>query len=100
MIRTLSLATALILTASASSAQDCAAVTVEDAFDLDAAAITSLYTCLQEKMATGYASQGDETGINYRNWAVTATAPGIAGTGARVTAPFSPKRSRQASIMP
>lgn len=79
MIRTFTVIAALILAAGTSSAQDCANVTVEDAFDLDEAAVASLYACLQEKMATGYASQGDKTGANYRNWAVTATAPGIAG---------------------
>jgi len=79
MIRTFALATVLTLAAGASSAQDCTAVSVEDAFDLDQAAITALYDCLQEKMATGYAQEGDETGRKYRDWAVTATGPGVAG---------------------
>lgn len=80
MIRTFAFATALTLAAGASSAQDCTAITVEDAFDLDEPAITALYDCLEEKMATGYAKEGDKTGSTYRDWAVTATGPGVAGT--------------------
>ena len=79
MFRTFTFVAALTLAAGASSAQDCTAVTVEDAFDLDEAAIAAIYDCLQDKMATGYAQQGDEIGTAYRDWAVTATGPGVAG---------------------
>ena len=41
------------MAAGTASAQDCTAVTVEDAFDLDEAAINVLYECLGDKMATG-----------------------------------------------
>ena len=80
MIRKLAIAATLsVVAASAANAQDCTTVTVEDAFDLDEAQINVLYDCLQEKMATGYAKEGDEVGSNYRNWAATATGPGVAG---------------------
>lgn len=65
--------------ATAGHAQDCKAVTVEDAFDLDEAAIAALYECLKDDMAAGYAKQDDPIGKNYRNWIVTATAPAVQG---------------------
>ena len=65
MIRKLATAASFTVAASAASAE-CNAVTVEDAFDLDEAAINVLYDCLKEKMATGYAKEGDEIGTNYR----------------------------------
>ncbi|MEP1929826.1 MAG: cytochrome P460 family protein, partial [Roseibium sp.] len=65
--------------ATAGHAQDCKAVTVEDAFDLDEAAINALYDCLKDEMAEGYAKQGDPIGKNYRNWIVTATRPAVQG---------------------
>ena len=74
------LAAIVACTASAAAAQDdCAAVTVEDAFDLDEAAVNVLYDCLKDKMATGYAKGGHEVGSDYRNWAVTSTRPAVAG---------------------
>ncbi len=79
MIRKFALAAALTVAAGAASAQDCTAITVEDAFDLDEAQINVLYDCLQEKMATGYAKEGDEIGANYRSWAPTASRPAVAG---------------------
>ena len=79
MIRKLAIAAVLSTAASTASAADCNAVTVEDAFDLDEAAINVLYDCLKDKMATGYAKEGDEIGSNYRNWAATATRPAVAG---------------------
>ena len=81
MIRKLAIAATLsVAAATAAQAQDCTAVTVEDAFDLDAAQINVLYECLKEKMATGYAREGDEIGSDYRNWTPTASRPGVAGT--------------------
>ncbi|WP_299153247.1 cytochrome P460 family protein [uncultured Tateyamaria sp.] len=79
MIRKFAMAAALTLTAGAASAQDCTAITVEDAFDLTEAQIDGLYECLQEKMATGYAKEGDEIATNYRSWAATASRPAVAG---------------------
>ncbi len=71
-------AAAFAMTASMAAA-DCADVTVEDAFDLDETAINALYDCLGDKMAEGYAKQGDEIGSNFRNWTITATRPAVAG---------------------
>lgn len=50
-----------------------------DPFDLDEAGVVALYDCLKDKMATGYAKLGDETGTNFRSWAVTSTRPAVAG---------------------
>jgi len=65
--------------ATAGYAQDCKAVTVEDAFDLDEAAIVALYDCLKDAMAEGYAKEGDPIGRNYRNWTVSSTRPAVQG---------------------
>ncbi len=75
---TATFAAALTLSAGIAAA-DCAAVTVEDAFDLDESAINALYDCLGDKMAEGYAKGGDEIGSNFRSWAVTSTRPAVAG---------------------
>ncbi|MEL6885196.1 MAG: cytochrome P460 family protein [Pseudomonadota bacterium] len=80
MIRTLSFAAAVgMAAATAAQAQDCAAVTVEDPFDLDEAAINVLYDCLKQDMAAGYAKAGDSVGADYRTWTVTSTRPAVAG---------------------
>lgn len=79
MIRNWACAAAVTVAATAASAQDCTAVTVEDAFDLTEDQITALYSCLQEKMATGYAKAGDKIGSTYRTWAATASRPAVAG---------------------
>jgi hypothetical protein len=50
-----------------------------DPFELDEAGVVALYDCLKEKMATGYAKGGDETGTNFRSWTVTSTRPAVAG---------------------
>lgn len=60
-------------------AQDCKAVSVEDAFDLDEAAIVALYDCLKDAMAKSYAKEGDPIGKNYRNWILTSTRPAVQG---------------------
>ncbi|MEH6648376.1 hypothetical protein [Sulfitobacter sp.] len=57
--------------ATAGYAQDCNTVTVEDAFDLDEAAVVALYDCLKDAMAEGYAKKGDLVGKNYRSWTVS-----------------------------
>ncbi|MEX0312325.1 MAG: cytochrome P460 family protein [Tateyamaria sp.] len=79
MLRKMTYAAVLVLAAGSASAEDCAAITVEDAFDLTEDQIGVLYDCLQEKMATGYAKEGDEVGANYRTWTATATRPAVAG---------------------
>ncbi|MEO0658723.1 MAG: cytochrome P460 family protein [Pseudomonadota bacterium] len=81
---------ALALGTSAALAQDCAAVTVEDQFDLDEGAIAVLYECLEAKMATGYAKEGHEVGGAYRGWTVTSTRPAVAGPhGSRLLQTFA-----------
>jgi len=52
---------------------------VEDAFDLEAAEINEIYTCLKDKMLEGYTKGGDEVAAVYRDWAPTATRPAVAG---------------------
>ncbi|GGX49478.1 hypothetical protein GCM10007385_17130 [Tateyamaria omphalii] len=79
MLRKLTYAAVFAITAGAASAEECTAITVEDAFDLTEDQIGVLYNCLQEKMATGYAKEGDEIGSNYRNWAPTASRAAVAG---------------------
>ena len=70
---------AMLFAGSTAMAQDCKTVTVEDAFDLDEAAVVALYDCLKDAMAEGYAKAGDPVGRNFRNWTVTATRPGVQG---------------------
>lgn len=60
-------------------AQDCKSVSVEDAFDLDEAAVVALYDCLKDEMAASYAKSDDPTGQNYRTWSVTSTRPAVQG---------------------
>ncbi|WP_297771060.1 cytochrome P460 family protein [uncultured Roseovarius sp.] len=62
----------------AAFAADCK-VDVEDPFDLDAAAIEEIYSCLKDEMAEKYAQGGDEVASNYRDWTVTSTRPAVAG---------------------
>lgn len=69
----------LALTASLAFADDCAAIAVEDAFDLDESAIIALYDCLGDKMAEGYAKEGDAVGSAFRGWTPTATRPAVQG---------------------
>jgi hypothetical protein len=71
-------ATASALMATTAHAADCA-VDVEDPFDLEAAQIDEIYSCLKDAMAEGYAKQGDEIGSSFRTWAATATRPAVAG---------------------
>jgi len=55
------------------------AVDVTDPFELDAAAIDEIYTCLKDEMAEKYAKEGDEVAAAYRDWTVTSTRPAVAG---------------------
>ncbi|WP_317057237.1 cytochrome P460 family protein [Roseovarius rhodophyticola] len=85
MIRKLAIAAAFMSFAGAASAEDCAAITVEDSFDLTDDHVTALYECLGAQMAEGYASQGDAIAAEYRNWTPTQTLGAVAGAhGKRV----------------
>ncbi|SEM87545.1 Cytochrome P460 [Roseovarius tolerans] len=55
------------------------AVDVTDPFELDAAAIDEIYTCLKDEMAEKYAKEGDEVAAAYRDWTVSSTRPAVAG---------------------
>jgi hypothetical protein len=66
------------LLASSAYATECP-VDVTDPFELDEAAVVALYDCMKDKMAKGYAKEGDEVGSNYRNWTVTSTRPAVTG---------------------
>jgi hypothetical protein len=80
----------LALTATTAFAEDCATLTVEDRFDLEGEDIVALYDCLADKLAAGYAKEGDAVGANYRSWAPTATRPAIQGShGTRILNTFA-----------
>lgn len=55
------------------------AVDVTDPFELDAAAIDEIYSCLKDEMAEKYAKEGDEVAAAYRDWTVSSTRPAVAG---------------------
>ena len=78
-LTTLTLAAGMALAGGAAFADDCANVGVETAWDLEEAQVVALYDCLKDKMATGYAKEGDAVGSEYRSWAVTSTRPAVAG---------------------
>lgn len=78
---TLTTASFALMLAATASAADCP-IAVESAFDLEEAEVVALYDCLKEKMAEGYASQGDAVGSTFRSWAVTAHRPAVAGAHA------------------
>lgn len=67
-----------IMGAETAHAADCP-IDVESAFDLEEDQVLALYDCIKDKMAEGYAKQGDEIATNYRSWAITATRPAVAG---------------------
>lgn len=71
-------ATCFAVLGGSASAADCA-YNAESPFDLEQSEVNALYDCVKEKMAEGYAKQGDEIGSVYRTWAVTATAPAVQG---------------------
>lgn len=80
----------LALSATSAYAADCAVITVEDQFDLEANEIVALYECLSDKLAAGYAKAGDEIGSNYRSWAPTSTRAAIQGAhGNRILNTFA-----------
>ena len=83
-------ASGLALTATTALAEDCAVITVEDQFDLEADEIVALYDCLADKLAEGYGKAGDKVGANYRSWAPTSTRPAIQGAhGNRILNTFA-----------
>ncbi|MEM6310933.1 MAG: cytochrome P460 family protein [Pseudomonadota bacterium] len=63
----------------AAAADECTSLDIEDFFDLEEDAVVTLYDCLKDKMATGYAKEGDATGAAFRDWAATSTRPAVAG---------------------
>lgn len=69
---------ASLITAPMAHASDCP-VDVEDPFDLDEAAINSIYDCIKDKMVEGYTKEGDEVAAAYRSWTVSGTRPAVAG---------------------
>lgn len=80
----------LALTATSALAEDCAVITVEDQFELEADEIVALYDCLADKLAEGYGKADGEVGTNYRSWAPTSTRPAIQGThGNRILNTFA-----------
>jgi len=73
----------------AAFAQDCTTA-ITDPFDLEEAEVLSLYACIKDKMAEGYAKGGDEIGASYRNWTVSSTRPAVAGAhGERLLQTFA-----------
>lgn len=67
-----------LFTGGAALAETCPVSTTEP-FDLEADEIVSIYACMKDKLTEGYTKQGNKIAENYRNWAVTATRPGVAG---------------------
>lgn len=78
-LKTLTIAAGLALAGTAAFAQDCTQIGVESAWDLDETQVVALYACLEARMATGYAQEGDPVAGAYRGWTVTATRPAVAG---------------------
>ena len=77
MIATATLLAGLMMGQSA-FAETCK-VDVADPFELDEAAINTLYACIKDKMVEGYAREGNEVASDYRNWTVSSTRPAVAG---------------------
>ncbi len=71
-------AATLALFATSATAEDCT-TDKTDPFDLDETEIVALYDCIKDKMAEGYAKQGDEVAVAFRGWTVTSTRPAVAG---------------------
>lgn len=69
---------ATLMTGQTAQAAECK-VDVSDTWDLTEDAIVSLYDCIENDMAQGYASKGNETAAAYRGWTVTSTRPAVAG---------------------
>lgn len=52
---------------------------VEDAFDLDGAAIDEIYACIKDQMLEGYTKGENEVAAVFRDWAPTQVRPAVAG---------------------
>ncbi len=59
-------------------AADCA-TDVEDAFDLEGAAMDEIYACIKDKLIEGYQKGDNEVAAVYRDWAPTQIRPAVAG---------------------
>jgi len=66
------------LSASGAHAQDCMSEE-KDPFEIDAAGVTALYDCIKGALVEGYSAGDNEVAAVYRDWAATATRPGVAG---------------------
>lgn len=64
--------------ATPAAAQDCTNTT-EDPYDIDAAGVDALYSCIEAKMLEGYTKADDPIAAVYRNWTVTGTRPAVPG---------------------
>ncbi len=72
------LAAAMLLSTTSAHAEDCIAPSA-DPFDLEEADVVTLYECMEAKMLAGYTKGEDPVAAVYREWAVTATRPAVAG---------------------
>lgn len=77
----MTLAALAMFPAGGAFAQDeCTAYSAEDPYDLTEDQLAGFYDCLSDKMAEGYAAEGDEIGSVYREWTSAQTRLGIAPT--------------------
>ncbi|SOH92824.1 Cytochrome P460 [Monaibacterium marinum] len=79
MKKTLALTTILVGLAGAASAQDCSIDAGQDPWDLTSDEVSAVYDCVEAELAAGYAAGDNPVAAEYRDWAVTATLPGLAG---------------------
>jgi len=80
MITAAAAAGIFISASTAAQAQDCAFDPEVDFFDYEQVDLDRLYDCVKDRLAEGYAAEGDEVAVAYRDWGVTAT--GAAAPGA------------------
>ncbi len=66
------------MSASGAYAQDCTS-TETDPFEIDGAGVTALYDCIKDALVEGYSAGDNPIASVYRDWAATATRPGVAG---------------------
>ncbi len=74
----LPLAIAFALFGTAATAQDCS-IGDADPWELTAEQVNEVYSCLEDALAAGYAAGDNAVAAEYREWAATATRPGLAG---------------------
>jgi cytochrome P460 len=70
---------AVLFTSNTAIAQEACPVSVLEPFDLTESDINSIYDCMKDRLTAAYTKEGNKIGENYRNWAVTATRPAVAG---------------------